>query len=100
MRTNVKFDHADFFTILQPYQEKDMGEVDYVIQDILVNFATIQQPDLPRPIEGTFRLYENRVEMKVCGYPPVKALLVKRGMVSFNFSRKSRRRMMSAFHSW
>ena len=100
MRTNVQFDHADFITYNEPYQEKDGGVIELVSMTKLVNFAMVHQPDLPRPIESTFRLYENRVEMKVAGYPPVKALMVKRGMVAFNFSRKSRRRMMSAFHSW
>jgi hypothetical protein len=100
MRTNIQFDHAQFITKLEPYQEKDGSNVEYIVTDRLVNFASVHQPDLPRPIQSTFRLYQSRVEMKVCGYPPVKAMLVRRGVVAMAFSRKSRRRLMNAFHSW
>lgn len=100
MRTNVQLDHSQFITRLEPYQEKLDGEIDYVPVDHLVNFASVHQPDLPRNRVATLRLYQQRIELKANGYPPLKALQTIRGAVSYEFSRKSRRRLMNAFHAW
>jgi len=49
---------------------------------------------------GTITLYANRVECKMPGRAPERALLVKRSSVSLCMSRKSRRRLMNAFNAW
>lgn len=100
MRTNVQFDHADFITYPEIYQEKDGGVIEHLSVTKLVNFAVIHQPDLPRQQTATVRLYQSRITIQKTGIAPRNALLKVRGVVSNDFSRKSRRRLMDAFHSW
>lgn len=100
MRTNLQLTHSEFSTYLEPYQEKYGGLIEYVVNRKLVNFAVVHQPDLPKPVTATLNLYQFRLELKRAGYPPARALMFKRGKVNFDFSRKSRRRLMNAFHSW
>lgn len=100
MRTNVQFEHADFITYNEIYQEKDNGLIEYVRMEKLVNFAIVHQPDLPRQQTATVRLFQSRITIQKTGLAPANALLKVRGVVSNDFSRKSRRRLMDAFHSW
>lgn len=100
MRTNVQLQHAQFITYPEIYQEKDNGLIEYLRCEKLVNFAAVHQPDLPRQQTATVRLFQSRITIQKTGLAPANALLKVRGVVSNDFSRKSRRRLMDAFHSW
>lgn len=99
MRSNVQFDNTKFITTLVPYQEKDEIPSEYVPVDVLVNNRVVFVPEKPIPDDANIRLYQSRIVVSKIGRPPEKALLKCRGVVSYDFSRKCRRRMMNAIHS-
>lgn len=99
MKSNVQFDHAQFITYLAPYQEKDEIPREYVLVDKMVKFGTVFVPEKAIPDDANLRLYQSRFVVSKIGRPPEKALLQIRGVVSYDFSRKCRRRMMNAIHS-
>jgi len=99
LRSNVQFDNAKFITYLAPYQEKDEIPREYVPVDKMVNNAVVFVPEKPIPDDANLRLYQSRIVVSKIGHPPEKALQKVRGVVSYTFSRKCRRRMMNATHS-
>lgn len=100
MRSNTQFDNAKFITKLYPYQESPEMEQGWIAVDKLVNNRVVFFPDKPIPDDANLRLYQSRIVISKIGRPPEKALLKVRGIVSYTFSRKCRRRLMNAFHSW
>lgn len=99
MRSNIQFDTAQFITKNYPYKESPEFQTEWIAVDKMVKLGNVFFPDKPIPDDANLRLYQSRVVISKLGRPPEKALQVCRGVVSYEFSRKCRRRMMNAIHS-
>lgn len=100
MRSNIQFHTAQFITKNYPYKESAQFPTEWIAVDKMVKLGNVFFPDKPIPNDANLRLYQSRVVISKIGRPPEKALLKCRGVVSYEFSRKCRRRLMNAFHSW
>lgn len=99
MRSNIQFDNAQFITKNYPYKESAEFPTEWIAVDKMVKLGNVFFPDKPIPSDANIRLYQSRIVISKIGRPPEKALLKVRGVVSYEFSRKCRRRMMNAIHS-
>lgn len=100
MKSNTQLNGIVTRTIHHVYRDRETGFDRYLPEPRQIDLAKYHVPERGTPIQATLRLYENRTVVKKSGSIPKKALIFKRGAISLAFSRKSRRRLMDAFHSW